>query len=474
MRRGAFIVELETVIGLEVHAELSTKAKAFCSCPVTFGQEANTACCPVCMGLPGALPRLNKKVVEYAVKLGIATNCTINSLSYHARKNYFYPDLPKGYQITQGPVPLCQNGFLYINGRKIRINRIHIEEDAGKLLHEEGKTLVDYNRAGVPLVEIVTEPDLRTSDEARLFLEKIRQILLYLDISECRMQEGNLRCDVNVSVRKKGTEGYGERCEMKNINSFSAVEKAIRFEENRQKTLLKNGETVARETRRFDEKTGESLLMRNKESAADYRYFTEPDLLGIEVTQSEFERIKSHMPQLPDEKRQRYKTDYNLTDYECDEILKNKSFAKLLEEAVAAGGVPKKVYNYLVSDIARLVNNNKTTVPFSGAAITELTELVDSGAISSTKAKEVLLIMFEENKPPRQIVKEKGFTQTFDEDKLTELVREVIKENEKSVADYNKGKTNALSYLMGQCMRRSDNTANPKVLTQILRRELGK
>lgn len=468
-------MEFETVIGLEVHAELSTKSKTFCPCAVTYGKEPNTYCCPVCMGLPGALPVLNKKVWEYGVKMGSALNCEISLKSRHARKNYFYPDLPKGYQISQGDLPICTGGFVNVNGREIRINRIHIEEDAGKLIHGENETKVDYNRAGVPLLEIVTEPDLRSADEAKTFLEKIREILLYLDISRCKMQEGNLRCDVNVSVRKMGDKCYNERCEMKNINSFSAAVRCIEYEEKRQRDILKRGGEVKRETRRWIDETGESVLLRNKETAADYRYFTEPNLPAIEINKEEYLRIIQSLPELPDKKRKRYVEEYGFSEYEANEIVKVKEFTKILEEGVKAGGNPKKLYNWLISDVARILNEAEkeaSDIPFTGRELAELTIIIEKGEISSTAGKKVIELMFAERKSPKEIVKEKGFTQIDDMQELAKVVKLALLNNEKSVADYKNGKKNALGYLMGQCMKATVNRANPEILKSILIKEL--
>lgn len=464
----------ETVIGLEIHAELDTKTKAFCSCAVSYGKDANTCCCPVCMGLPGAMPKLNKKCVEYAVKTGLALNCTVNKSSYHARKNYFYPDLPKGYQITQGEVPVCTNGYLTVDGRKIRINRIHIEEDAGKLIHSENVTKIDFNRAGVPLIEIVTEPDLRSAAEARKFLEKICEILLYFDVSECKMQEGNIRCDVNVSVRPMGSKEYYERCEMKNINSFAAVVNAIEYEEKRQINLLKNGEVIGRETRRWIDDEMRSALMRNKESAADYRYFPEPDLPCIEIDDDYLRKIKSELPELPDEKRERYENKYHLTQYESGEMLKNKRFCNMLDEAVKLGAEPKRVYNMLVSDVARMENQTKKQAPFTSKELAETAILIEKGEISTTAGKTVIETLFCEEKSPKTIVKEKHLTQIQNVDEIQNIVKKVIEENPKSVSDYKKGKTNAIGFLIGQCMRASGNKANPNILKELMKKELDK
>lgn len=464
----------ETVIGLEVHAELCTKTKAFCSCEVSYGKEPNTCCCPVCMGMPGAMPKLNKKVVEYAVKTAVALNCNVNPVSYHARKNYFYPDLPKGYQITQGNAPICSNGYLNVDGRKIRINRIHIEEDAGKLIHDECGTKIDFNRAGVPLIEIVTEPDMRSASEAEKFLEKICEILLYFEVSECKMQEGNIRCDVNVSVRKIGSREYSQRCEMKNINSFSAVVHAIEYEEQRQIELLKSGEKVKRETRRWSEDERRSVLMREKENSSDYRYFPEPDLPCIVTDEFYLKKIKREMPELPDDKRKRYKDEYKLTCYEADEILKNKRFAEMLDSAVNLGAEPKRIYNMLVSDVSRMENLTGKQAPFRAAELVEIASMIENDEISSTAGKTVIETMFFEEKSPKAIVKEKHLTQMRDLGEMQAIAKKVIEENPKSVFDYKNGKTNAMGFLMGQCMRESGNKANPKIMKDLVKKELDK
>lgn len=464
-------MEFETVIGLEIHAELNTKTKAFCSCPVTFGKEANTCCCPVCMGLPGSLPVLNKRVVEYAVKMGIATNCEINLKSQFARKNYFYPDLPKGYQISQGNHPICSNGYITINSRKIRINRIHMEEDAGKLIHMDTGTKIDYNRAGVPLIEIVTEPDMRSAEEAKAFMEKIKSILLYLEISECKMQEGNLRCDVNVSVREKGDSGYGERCEMKNINSFSAAVRSIVYEEKRQREIIKNGGMIKAETRRWDDEKGESVLLRDKETGADYRYFTEPDLPPVVIDRAEYIKIKSEMSELPHEKIERYKKVSGLSAYDAETVAASKYYARIFDETVENGANAKIAANFIMGDISRIVNDKGIAardIPFTGRELAELVALIENDTISNTAAKEVLEVMFAENKRPCDIVKEKGFTQINDMDELVRLVKDVLLQNEKSAEDYRRGKKNALGFITGQCMKESSGRANPKMINEIL------
>lgn len=461
----------ETNIGLEIHVELSTKTKAFCSCRVSFGEDANTNCCPVCMGFPGTLPVLNREVVEYGVKMGLALNCRINEVSKSARKNYFYPDLPKGYQITQGDRPLCEDGFLDVDGHRIRIKRIHLEEDAGKLIHENGKTMVDYNRAGVPLIEIVTEPDLKNSEEVKIFLNKIRNILLYLEISHCKMQEGNLRCDVNVSVREKGQEEYNERCEMKNINSVSGILRCIKYEEDRQRKILDSGGMVNRETRRWDDEKGESYLLRKKEADADYRYFEEPDLPGVCIDESFLSDLKKTLPKLPDEKLHEYIEKYAFSEEDALNIVNHKHFTILLDDAVKSGANPKSVANKILGDISRIINDKNISpeeIPFTGEELAEVTKMVDEEIITSTNGKRVLEIMFEEKKKPGEIVKEKGFTVIKDDLFIKNLVKAVLEENEKSVSDYKKGKKNAFGYLVGQCMKKSENKADPKMVKEAL------
>lgn len=464
-------MEFETVIGLEIHSELKTLSKAYCSCKAEFGGKANTRCCPVCMGLPGTMPVLNKQVVEYAVRLGLAANCSINEYSRQARKNYFYPDLPKGYQITQSDKPLCYDGFVNLDGKKIRINRIHIEEDAGKLIHEDGRTKVDYNRAGIGLVEIVTEPDLRSSVQAGRFLEKIRQMLLDLGISDCKMQEGSLRCDVNVSVREKGKTEYNERCEMKNINSFSGVVRCIEYEEKRQKAILSSGGFVTNETRRWDDIKGESYLMRTKENQADYRYFPEPDIPVIHVTKDEIERIRRALPELSYERTERYKLDFSLRDEEARIISENKAYTKLFEESVKAGGSPITAAKFITGGISRILSRETDCVKeinFTGYELAGLLKMVDSNTITQTAAQNVLELMFEGIGTPEQIVKENNFTQISDKEAITEVIKSVLSENEKSVKDYKSGKKNAFGYLVGQCMKKSQNRANPEVVKEAL------
>ncbi len=464
-------MEFETIIGLEVHCELDTESKAFCSCKVGYDDEANTNCCPVCMGLPGSLPVLNKKAVWYTVMMGLALNATINTKSYMARKNYCYPDLAKGYQISQSDVPLCENGYMETGDRRVRINRIHLEEDAGKLIHENDTTLIDYNRAGVALIEIVTEPDIRSGEEAKEFFEKIREIAVWLGISKGKMQEGNLRCDVNVSVREKGETAYNERCEMKNINSFGAVMRCIKYEEKRQRDILESGGTIKRETRRWDDERNESFVMRGKEEASDYRYFPEPDLLALEVEDATINDLRKKIPELPEEKRKRYMKEYGLAKEKCDVIVKQKYLTALFEEAMEAGCEADDAFS-LICEIVREENERGIfgeSLKISGIDIAKLTAMIRSGEISHAAGKVVLKHMIDEKKAPKEIVKEKGFTQISDYSEIKNCVVIVLRENKKSVEDYKKGKTNAMGYLMGQCMKRMGGRANPTVLREVLK-----
>ncbi len=458
----------EACIGLEVHVELDTRTKAFCSCPVSFKAEPNTNVCPVCMGLPGALPVLNEKAVEYAMMLGMALNCKINPIFSHARKNYFYPDLPKGYQITQDRFPICVGGFVEINGRKIRLNRIHIEEDAGKLIHRGNETLIDDNRAGVPLLEIVTEPDIRSLDEAKSFLEYIKNTLLSLKISKCKMQEGNLRCDVNVSVRKKGESSLGARCEMKNVNSFSGAVRSIEYEIKRQIDILENGGSVYRETRKWDDEAQKSVLLRKKEAESDYRYFPEPDLPAIEISDAMLSRVKENMPELFIKKVERFAKEYHLSEYDAKTVAENTEFAKLLDDAAKSGADCKKCVNLILGDISRIVNERGLDIPFTGERLAELVKMIEKGEVSYTAAGRIIEAMFDENKAPVVIAEERNLLQTSDKEEIEWVAKKVIEENEKSVTDYRKGKKNAIGYLVGRCMRETGGKANPALVNEML------
>ena len=474
-------MKYETVIGLEVHAELSTKTKIYCSCENSFGGDTNTRCCPVCIGLPGALPVLNKTVVDYGIKAGLSMHCDIASYCKQDRKNYFYPDLPKAYQISQFDLPLCEHGYVEIDTedgmKNIGITRIHIEEDAGKLLHAEGAnfSLVDYNRGGVPLIEIVSEPDLRSPEEALAFLEAIKSTLQAIGVSDCKMQEGSLRCDVNVSVRPEGQKEFGVRSECKNVNSFHAAARAIRYERDRQIAILENGGTVEQETRRWDDAKGESFVMRTKEEAHDYRYFPEPDLMPIFVDDAWKEELRASLPELPSEKKKRYVENYDLPKYDAGLLSASLGLSKLFEEAVGEGAVPKTVSNWLLGEISKILNESlmeAEDIPFGGKALSELISMIESGAISGTIAKQVLPEMFESNKSPKQIVEEKGLAQISDEGAIMEMIGAVLSQNEAAVNDFKAGKDKAIGFLTGQVMRASKGKANPGVIQAKLREAL--
>lgn len=472
----------ETVIGLEIHAELNTETKIYCSCKNVFGAEVNTVCCPICTGMPGTLPTLNEKVVEKAVRMGCALHCKINRVSKQDRKNYFYPDLPKAYQISQYDVPLCENGYVEILSegkiKRIGITRIHIEEDAGKLLHGDSfsGSLVDFNRCGVPLIEIVTEPDLRSAEEAKIFLETIRQILIALDVSDGKMQEGSIRCDVNVSVRPEGSTEFGTRCEMKNVNSFNGAAHAIEYEAKRQIEILENGGVVEQQTRRWDDAKGMSFLMRTKEDAQDYRYFPEPDLRTIVLDEGYVENIIATLPELPNKRQFRYMQDYALPEFDAGLLSQNKEKAEFFEKCIELGGVqPKVIANWLTGDVTRILNEKGIDLcesKLTPEKLVALLKLIDKNTISNTAGKTVLEEIFETGEEPQQIVEKKGLAQVSDAAELEKLIDEVLANNEKSVADYRGGKTNALGYLVGQCMRASKGKANPQVIRELLKNKL--
>jgi aspartyl-tRNA(Asn)/glutamyl-tRNA(Gln) amidotransferase subunit B len=472
----------EAVIGLEVHAELLTESKIFCGCSTKFGSEPNTQVCPVCLGLPGTLPVLNKKVVEYAVKAGLALNCTIANFSKMDRKNYFYPDLPKAYQISQYDLPLCSNGYIEIEveggTKKIGIKRIHIEEDAGKLLHEgTDGSLVDYNRAGVPLIEIVSEPDISTPEEAYQYLVKLKSILEYTEVSDCKMQEGSLRVDTNVSVRPVGTKELGVKIELKNLNSFKAVQKALEYEIKRQIKVLEEGGTIVQETRRWNEVKGITEPMRTKEEAHDYRYFPEPDLVPIIVTEEWKEEIRKTLPEMPDAKRERFIKQYGLPEYDAKVITSSKKMADFFEKCASNYHSPKVISNWLMGEFARLLNDTgkeMDEVPVTPEMLIQLLKLIDDNVISGSIAKTVFEEMFFTGKNPQSIVEEKGLKQIADEDELRKIVKKVIEENPKSVEDYKKGKEKALGFLVGQVMKETKGKANPQLTNQLLKEELSK
>ena len=475
--------DYEIVIGLEVHCELSTKTKIFCSCSTEFGGEPNTHCCPICMAMPGTLPVLNEKVVEYAVKAGLATNCSIEKNSKNDRKNYFYPDNPKSYQISQFDKPLCYDGHVTIeteDGEKeIRIERIHIEEDAGKLNHDDyGRgTFVDLNRAGVPLIEVVSKPDMRSAKEVEAYMRKLKSIFEYIEISDCKMQEGSLRADVNVSVRKKGAVEFGTRTEMKNMNSFRSIVRAIEYEAGRQIEELEAGNEVIQESLRWDDISGRTFSMRDKENADDYRYFPEPDLVAIKLSDEYIENIRKGLPELPESRRKRYIENYELTEKAANFVTASKYYSNLFEEATEICKNPKTVGNMIMSDIARILNEREEEpedLKFTGKELGELVTLIDKGTISSAIAKKVLTELFNEVKMPSKIIEEKGWVQISDEGAIKEVVMKILESNPQSVADYKAGKDKALGFLVGQAMKETRGKANPQMLNKMFLEELNK
>lgn len=471
----------ELVVGLEVHAELNTASKIYCSCRNAFGMEVNTQCCPVCMGMPGTLPTLNEKVVEYAAKMGYALNCTINPVSKQDRKNYFYPDLPKAYQISQFDIPLCEHGYLdiWVDGeeRRIGVTRIHIEEDAGKLIHDDSftGTLVDFNRCGVPLIEIVSEPDLRSSAEAKAYLDTIKSILEYLNISDCKMQEGSIRCDINVSVHKPG-EPFGTRVEMKNVNTFSGAVRAIEYEAARQVEVLEAGGTISQETRRWDDLKGENVLLRSKEDAQDYRYFPEPDLLTIVLNEEKLKELKDSIPELPNKKKVRYIKEMGLPEADAVLLAETKEKSDFFESILAAAPIKaKNAANWVLGDVSRLMNEQNKSINdlnLDPKQIAEIIALIEGNKISSSAGKQVFDEMMKTGKKPAEIVKEKGLEQVSDTSALQAIVDGVVANNQKSITDYKNGKTNALGFLVGQCMKASKGKGNPALMKEMLSKYL--
>ena len=470
--------QYETVIGLEVHVELATQTKIFCGCSTKFGGAPNTHTCPVCTGMPGSLPVLNKQVVEYAMAVGLATNCTITKNCKFDRKNYFYPDNPQNYQISQLYYPICRNGGIEIdvNGNKkvIGIHEIHMEEDAGKLIHDEWEdcSLVDFNRSGVPLIEIVSEPDMRSADEVIAYLDKLRLIIQYLGASDCKLQEGSMRADVNLSVREVGAQEFGTRTEMKNLNSFKAIARAIEGERRRQIELIEEGKKVIQETRRWDDNKEYSYAMRSKEDAQDYRYFPEPDLTPIIISDEWIERVRKAQPELRDEKRLRYKEEFDIPEYDADILTSSKHMADLFEETVAICKKPKEVSNWLMVEAMRLLKETEKEpedMDFAPENLAKLIELVGDSKINRTVAKEVFELIFKEDIDPEEYVKEKGLMMVNDDGQLRSVIEAVIEANPQSVSDYKNGKEKALGFLVGQTMKEMKGKANPGKINEILR-----
>ena len=470
--------QYETVIGLEVHVELATKTKIFCGCSTAFGSAPNTHTCPVCTGMPGSLPVLNKQVVEYALAVGLATNCGINQYCKFDRKNYFYPDNPQNYQISQLYLPICHDGWVEIDTaagkKKIGIHEIHMEEDAGKLVHDEWEdcSLVDYNRSGVPLIEIVSEPDMRSADEVIAYLEKLRLIIQYLGASDCKLQEGSMRADVNLSVREVGAPEFGTRTEMKNLNSFKAIARAIEGERVRQIELIEDGKKVIQETRRWDDNKESSHAMRSKEDAQDYRYFPDPDLVPVWISDEWIERVKAAQPELRTEKLARYESEYGLPQYDAEILTGSKHLADVFEQTVAICGKPKEVSNWLMTEAMRLLKEQEQEpedMKFSPKNLAKLISLVEKNVINRTVAKDVFEAVFKEDVDPEGYVEEHGLKVVNDTDALTKTIEELLEKNPQSVADFKAGKEKAMGFIVGQTMRAMKGKADPAVVNQLVR-----
>ncbi len=473
-------MEYVTVCGLEVHTELATKTKIFCNCTTEFGGEPNTHVCEICSGMPGTLPVVNKRVVEFAVRTGLALNCEITQYNKFDRKNYFYPDLPKAYQISQLYLPICRNGWVEINDsinggtKKVRIHEIHMEEDAGKLVHDEwtDSTLVNYNRCGVPLLEIVSEPDIASADEAVEYVEKLRAILQFCGVSDCKMQEGSLRADVNVSVMPKGATEFGTRTEMKNINSFKAIHNAVESEAERQIELIEDGEKVVQETRRWDDSKGTSYAMRSKEDAQDYKYFPEPDLPPISLSDEYIDGIRSSLPELPEAKKARYVSEYDLTDYDAKILCSDRVYAALFDKTVEVTKNPKDSAHWIMGDLMKLMNDTQTlpeNISFKPESLGEIINLVNNNKISRDSAKKVLKAVFEKDVVPADYVKENNMEMVSDTGAIKAIVEEVVANNEKAVAEYREGKEKSFNFLTGQCMRALKGKAPAAEVTKLLK-----
>ena len=475
----------EAVIGLEIHSELKTNTKIFCGCATSFGADQNTHVCPVCLGLPGVLPVVNKRVVEFAIKAGLATNCTINKYSKFDRKNYYYPDLPKNFQTSQYDLPIAEHGYVDIDvdgsKKRIRLTRIHMEEDAGKLVHS-GNTIkdsatsnVDYNRTGVPLLEIVSEPDISSAEEARAYMEKIKSILEYIDVSNCRMEQGNLRADINVSLRPVGSEELGTRAEMKNINSFKALEDVIAYEIERQTEILEDGGHIVQETRTWDPERGITLSMRSKEEAHDYRYMPEPDLPPIITTDEQIEAYRKNLPELPDARRARLESTYGLSDYDAGIITASRQMAEYFDAVIADGADAKLAANWIMGDLAKNLNVDGLSIeqsPVDAHRLGAMIALISKGTISSKIAKKVFAEMWNSPDAPEKIVKDKGLVQITDTKAIEAIVDQVIADNPKPVADYKGGNAKAIGALVGQVMKQSRGKANPQVVNKLLKAKL--
>ena len=468
--------DYEVTIGLEVHAELKTNTKCFCSCKNEFGGEPNTHCCPVCVGMPGALPVINKRAVELTIKAGLCMGCDINDIAVFERKNYFYPDLSKAYQISQLVRPICLHGGVKLDsGKFIRLNRIHLEEDAGKLVHksETVGTLIDYNRGGVPLIEMVSEPDMSSPEEALEFLGKLRENLIYADIAECKMQEGGMRCDVNVSIREKGQKEYGTKVEMKNINSFKAVERAIKFEVERQKEILENGGTVRQETRRWDDVLGESSSMRSKEDSKDYRYFPDPDILAIEIPRENVEKIRKELPLLPAERKEKYMGEFGLSLYDTNLLLSEKVYSNFFDECVKLYNKPKSIVNWIQSQVLSLIKDEEEKeIKISASNLTKIIEMLEKKEISQQDSRTLFAKCWEEDIDAKEFAKSSGMLSSLNENELEKIMDEVISENPKACEDFKTTPDKVMPFFIGQVMKKTKGKANSEVVRKYFTEKL--
>ena len=474
-------MEFETIIGLEVHAQMLTDTKIFCNCSTKFGGAPNSHTCPVCLGMPGVLPVLNKKVVEYAMMMALATNCTINPSNSFARKNYFYPDLPKGYQISQYAYPLAEHGYVWIETdgkqKKIGITRIHMEEDAGKLIHDENNpfSYVDLNRTGVPLIEIVGEPDIRSPEEAAEYLKRLHEILVYLEICDGNMEEGSFRCDANVSIRPVGQKEFGTRTELKNMNSFRNVQRALEYEVKRQQYLVENGEQIIQETRLWDDAQGATNSMRSKEEAHDYRYFPDPDLVKVVVDEDWIAKIRESLPELPVAKRERFIKEYQIPAYDAGVLTADKALALYYEDVVRLCGKPKQVSNWVMGDVLRFLNEEKRDIrqcPISARSLADMINLIEEGTISGKMAKDIVEDMYHTGKPPQDIIREKGLVQITDEGELTKTIAAIIDAHPGQLADYRGGREKLFGFFVGQVMKATQGKANPQLVNNLLTKML--
>jgi len=474
-------MEFETIIGLEVHAQMLTNTKIFCNCSTKFGGAPNSHTCPVCLGMPGVLPVLNKKVVEYAMMMALATNCTINPSNSFARKNYFYPDLPKGYQISQYAYPLAEHGYVWVetNGKqkKIGITRIHMEEDAGKLIHDENNpsSYVDLNRTGVPLIEIVGEPDIRSPEEAAEYLKRLHEILVYLEICDGNMEEGSFRCDANVSIRPVGQKEFGTRTELKNMNSFRNVQRALEYEIKRQQYLVENGQQILQETRLWDDAQGVTNSMRSKEEAHDYRYFPDPDLVKIIVDDEWIAKIRETLPELPTAKRERFIKEYQIPAYDAGVLTADKALALYYEDVVRLCGKPKQASNWVMGDVLRFLNEEKRDIrqcPITAGSLADMINLIEEGTISGKMAKDIVGDMYKTGRPPQDIIREKGLVQITDEDELAKTIAAIIDAHPGQLADYRGGKEKLFGFFVGQVMKATQGKANPQLVNSLLKKML--